>query len=107
ALADQVTTSGRVHLFGFSFGGILAYLLTMELEDRNRTVAFLELLDTPLYQKLTRTERAFNLTVRILRKSRQFVLTPGAFWNKYVKQFADAYKAYRENFADEKHKDDP
>ena len=107
ALADQVSVAGHIHLFGFSFGGIMAYLLAMKLEERNKAVSFLELLDTPLYHKLTGTERAYNLTVRTLRKVRQFMEAPAISWNKYVRNFGSAYKAYRENFTHEKHKEDP
>ncbi len=107
ALADQVSVAGHIHLFGFSFGGIMAYFLAMKLEERNKTVSFLELLDTPLYHKLTGAERAYNLTVRTMRKVGQFVEAPVASWNKYIRHFGSAYKAYRENFTNEKHKEDP
>ncbi len=107
ALADQVSVTGGIHLFGFSFGGIMAYLLAMKLEEQKKPVSFLALLDTPLYHKLTGAERAYNLTVRTLRKVKQFVEAPAVSWNKYVRQFGSAYKAYRENFTHEKHKEDP
>ncbi len=107
ALADQVSVAGHIHLFGFSFGGIMAYLLAMKLEERNKTISFLELLDTPLYRKLTGAERAYNLTVRTLRKAREFVEAPAVSWNKYIRHFGSAYKTYRENFTHEKHKEDP
>lgn len=107
ALADEVSGTEQIHLFGFSFGGILAYLLAMKLEERNKTVSYLELLDTPLYNKLTGIERAYNLSVRTLRKVRQFVQDPAVSWNKYVRNFGSAYKTYRENFTHEKHKEDP
>ena len=107
ALADQVSTPGPIHLFGFSFGGIMAYLLAMKLEERNKAVSFLELLDTPLYNKLTGIERAYNLSARTLRKVGQFVQAPAVSWNKYIRHFGTAYKAYRENFTSEKHKEDP
>ena len=107
ALADEVSGTEQIHLFGFSFGGILAYLLAMKLEERSKTVSYLELLDTPLYNKLTGIERAYNLSIRTLRKVRQFVQAPTVSWNKYIRNFGSAYKTYRENFTHEKHKEDP
>lgn len=101
ALADQVTSTGEVHLFGFSFGGIMAYFLCLELEKRNQPVSFLELLDTPLYSKLTRSERTFNFSIRVLRKIKQFALSPIASWRKYVLNFNKAYQVYQDNFTSE------
>lgn len=107
SLAHQVASKGETHLFGFSFGGIMAYLLAMKLEERNQPVSCLTLIDTPLYRKLSRLERARNFSVRIARKAKQFVRHPFVSWNHYVRNFQSAYTHYRENFTSEKHKEDP
>jgi acyl carrier protein len=104
-MADAVTAPERSTILGFSFGGILAYLVSLELQNRNRAASRLILLDTPMYQPFNRYERGWNFVKRLGRKGMLFVTSPSVLL-RYVRDFGGAYKEYKENFISEKQKDD-
>lgn len=107
AMADQIQNHPSNQLFGYSFGGILSYLLAMKLEEKEINVDNLILLDTPLYEKLSRWEQMRNFLIRLARKGKLFASSPLTFWTQYVKNFRSVYREYRQNFTEVKQSVDP
>ena len=107
ALTDAVEPGADITLLGYSFGGMLTYFVALKLEEQKRQVRRLVLLDTPTYQQFSRFERAYNFSVRILRRGKQLMVSPKEILQKYVINFKSTYKAYNDNFTSQKFIDEP
>lgn len=103
-MADEISDSKVSTILGFSFGGILAYFLSLKLHQKNRAVNRLILLDTPMYQPFNKYESGWNFVKRLGRKAILFLKSPAVLF-RYTRDFGGVYKEYKENFISEKQKE--
>jgi acyl-coenzyme A synthetase/AMP-(fatty) acid ligase/thioesterase domain-containing protein/acyl carrier protein len=106
-LAAQIDPTRETHLLGFSFGGILSYFLALKLENKGQSIARIVLIDTPLYNRYSATEKMLNFGKRCLNKVRRLASTPSKHWVKDFIHLKTTLKNYRANFTPEKFKEDP